>query len=81
MYIYIYIYIYIYLKYTLNNFIFNGSHYLQKAKSGMRYLWENFKELKNIKIRYIRSFVNFYCQFIDDLFIYSYFGRETRENF
>ena len=63
------------LKLTLNNFIFNGIHYIQKKGCAMgtscalAYANISMGKLEKLHIYpYLRIFSIFYCRFIDDLF-------------
>ena len=66
---------FLFLILTLNNFLFNGIHYLQKIGCAMGTTCApNYVNIfmgkfeKTYIYPYINQFSNFYCRFIDDIF-------------
>ena len=69
---------FLFLILTLNNFVFNGIHYLQKIGCAMGTVYApNYANIfmgkfeKTYIYPYINQFSNFYCRFIDDIFFIS----------
>ena len=65
----------LFLRLTLNNFVFNGIHYLQKVGCAMGTICaSNYANIfmgkfeKTYIYPYINQFSNFHCRFIDDIF-------------